>query len=346
MKNNSPILIQTNFKVLINYLLKSKFNKIAIICDTNTMQLCLPTLVANVNPLINAEIIEVDANEESKSIETVTFILETLFELEFNKSDLIINLGGGVITDLGGFVASIYKRGVNFLNIPTTLLAMVDASVGGKNGINFFNVKNSIGTIVQPNLVYINNSFLKTLPIEHYQNGMAEIFKISLVNNKTLWNKLQNRKSSELELIKKAISLKENIVKKDPLEKGLRKILNFGHTIAHAIEMLYVKNNLFILHGYAVVIGMIVETHIAYQKKLISKDILNEVVTTLVSEFTFEIKIKLNYLDLKAYLIQDKKNKNGNIKMALLTEVGKCKYDITVSEKEISKALLFFEGTN
>jgi 3-dehydroquinate synthase len=346
MKNNSPILIQINFKVLINYLLKSKFNKIAIICDTNTMQLCLPTLFSNVKPLINAEIIEVDANEENKSIETATFILETLFELEFNKSDLIINLGGGVITDLGGFVASIYKRGVNFLNIPTTLLAMVDASVGGKNGINFFNVKNSIGTIVQPNLVYINNSFLKTLPIEHYQNGMAEIFKIALVNNKTLWNKLQNRKSSELELIKKAISLKENIVKKDPLEKGLRKILNFGHTIAHAIEMLYVKNNLFILHGYAVVIGMIVETHIAYQKKLISKDTLNEVVTTLVSEFTFEIKIKLNYLDLKAYLIQDKKNKNGNIKMALLTEVGKCKYDITVSEKEISKALLFFEGTN
>lgn len=346
MKNNSLILIQTNFKLITNYLLKNKFNKIVIICDTNSMQFCLPILVSNVNPLLKAEIIEVDASEESKSFETVTSILETLFELKLNKSDLIINLGGGVVADLGGFVASIYKRGVNFINIPTTLLAMVDASVGGKNGINYFNLKNSIGTIVQPNLVFINNSFIKTLPVEHYQNGLAEVYKIALINNKTFWNSLQIGKLTELELIKKAITLKQNIVNKDPFEKGLRKILNFGHTIAHAIEMFYVKNNLFILHGYAVVIGMIVETHIAFQKKLISKDTLNEVVTTLVSKFTIEITLKLNYLDLKPYLIQDKKNKNGIIKMALLNDIGKCKHDITVTEKEISKALLFFEGTN
>lgn len=344
MKIDSTILFQTNFKALSNYLKKNKFNKIVIICDTNTMQFCLPILVLNVQPLTKAEIIEVAADEESKNFETVNFILQTLFELELNKSDLIINLGGGVITDLGGFIASIYKRGINFINIPTSLLAITDASVGGKNGINYFNLKNSVGTITQPNLTFINTIFLKTLPKEHFQNGMAEVFKIALILNKVFWNNLLNKSLSENEIIVKAIELKEYIVIKDPYEKGVRKILNFGHTIAHAIEMYFVKNNLIILHGYAVVVGMIIESNIAFQKKLINKNTLNEIVTGLSTQFTINVQLKLNYLGLSPFLIQDKKNKNGKIKMALLNGIGSCTYDVEVTKKEIEKAINFFEG--
>lgn len=343
MKTN--FLIQTNFIKLESFLIKQQYKKHVIICDSNTLVSCLPLLISNVKTLQNAEIIEIDASEKSKQLETCVHIWDTLFELRIEKSDVIINLGGGVVTDLGGFIASVYKRGIPFINLPTTLLGMADASVGGKNGINYHHSKNSIGTITFPSLTFIQPLFLETLPEIEFQNGLAEVFKIAVVRNKAFWNELTSGKNpSLLNLIQKSIQLKQIIVQKDPYEKKERKILNFGHSIGHAIEMLCHDEKKPIHHGFAIVVGMIIETHISYQKKLISKVELDDIIYNLTQKFTFSLNINLSYELIKKYLLQDKKNKAGKIKMALLNGIGKCIVDITVTEKEIEKAIKFFEG--
>lgn len=343
MKSN--FIIQSNFKKLESFLIKQQYKKHVVICDSNTLQCCLPILVSNVTTLQNAEIIEVDASENSKQLETCTLILDTLFELKIDKSDVIINLGGGVVTDLGGFISSIYKRGIPFINIPTTLLGMADASVGGKNGINYHHSKNSIGTITFPALTYIQPIFLETLPENEFKNGLAEVFKIALVQNKAFWNELvEGKKTKLINVIRKSISLKRSVVKKDPYEKNYRKILNFGHSIGHAIEMLCNEQKKPIQHGFAIVIGMIIEAHISFQKKLISKQELDEIILNITQQFTISLNFILSFELLNKYLVQDKKNKAGQIKMSLLNSIGKCVVDITVTEKEITKAINFFEG--
>jgi len=343
MKSN--FVIQSSFTKLESFLVKQQFKRHAIICDSNTLMNCLPALISNVKTLKNAEIIEIDPSENSKQLETCTHIWDTLFELNIEKSDVIINLGGGVVTDLGGFIASVYKRGIPFINLPTTLLGMADASVGGKNGINYQHSKNSIGTITFPILTYIQPLFLQTLPEDEFQNGLAEIYKIALVKNKTFWNELIDGKNkTPLNLIQKSTSLKQIVVEKDPYEKKERKILNFGHSIGHAVEMLCHDMKQPIHHGFAVIVGMIIEAHISFQKKLLSKSELDEIILNLTQKFTFSLNTTLSFEILKGYLMQDKKNSAGLIKMALLNGIGKCVVDVTVSEKEIKKAINFFEG--
>jgi 3-dehydroquinate synthase len=338
-------ILQTNFKKLEAFLIKQQYKKHVIICDSNTLLNCLPILISNVKTLQNAEIIEIEPSENSKQLETCAHIWDTLFELKIEKSDVIINLGGGVVTDLGGFIASVYKRGIPFINIPTTLLGMADASVGGKNGINYHHSKNSIGTITFPSLTFIQPLFLETLPQVEFQNGLAEVFKIALVKDKPFWNELiEQNKTTTSYLIRKSTSLKQSIVEKDPYEKKERKILNFGHSIGHAVEMLCYDQKQPIHHGFAVIIGMIIEAHISFQKKLLSKPELDEIILNLTQKFTFSLNTNLTYELLKEYLTQDKKNKAGLIKMALLNGIGKCVVDVTVSEKEIIKAINFFEG--
>jgi 3-dehydroquinate synthase len=331
---------------LHQFLKHEAYSSYFIICDENTLTYCLPTLLSSCKILKDAEVIEVESGEASKDIEIASHIWQTLIELKADKQSLIINLGGGVISDLGGFVASIYKRCIDFINIPTSLLAMADASVGGKTGIDFGTIKNVIGTITQPKGVFINFDFLSTLPERHIHNGLAEVYKMALISDAKFWKKLSGKSNAkELEnWITKSVILKNTIVKKDPLEKNIRKALNFGHTIGHAIESVLLGTKHELLHGEAIVIGMVAEAWLSYQKKLITKTELHEIVEVLKCKFNCT---KLNASDFEAMITmaeQDKKNAKNEIRCVLLNGVGDYKIDVAITSSQIKKALEFYNS--
>lgn len=338
------VYIGTNsFDAINTFLSNGKYSSYFIICDENTMAACLPDLVSFCPKLREAAIIEIESGEVGKSIEFCTNIWQTLFENQADKKSLILNLGGGVVSDLGGFVASVYKRGVDFINIPTSLLAMVDASVGGKTGVNFEGLKNAIGTITQPKAVFINPDFLKTLPERHFKNGLAEVYKTALISDQKFWEYIKvNSKEENIEsIITKSVKLKNAVVLKDPFEEGLRKILNFGHTIGHALESLWIDQ---LLHGEAIVIGMIMESHIAWQKKLISKKELSEITDSL-TKFFHPAKVGDISLETILELIKnDKKNSGNKFHFSLLNQVGSCLYDIEVNEAQIKKSIDYYRS--
>lgn len=326
------------------FLKKQQYSQFVVLCDENTFTHCLPVLLQAIEVLNKAEIIEIESGESSKNLEITTHIWQSLIDLNADKNSLLINLGGGVVSDLGGFVASVYKRGIDFINIPTSLLAMADASVGGKTGIDFSGIKNSIGTITQPQAVFVHVDFLQTLSNRHLKNGMAEVYKIALTLDASFWSKItstQHALSIE-QIITKSIQLKNNIVKKDPLEKGIRKVLNFGHTIGHAVESVLLKTKTPLLHGEAIIIGLVAESWISYHKKLISKTELNEITSTLINLFK-PLSFDFNYFEELIKIIQqDKKNKNGKINCVLLNGIGNYQLDIAITPIQIEKALQFY----
>jgi 3-dehydroquinate synthase len=244
-----PSIIANNYLVHFNengikalniHLKETKYSTIFIIVDTYTNEFCLPKLLPNIETDITIEIIEFEPGEHNKNIETCIQIWNVLTELGGDRKSLIINLGGGVVTDLGGFVASTFKRGVNFINIPTTLLSMVDASVGGKTGVDLGNLKNQIGVINVPQMVLIDTQYLETLPQNEMRSGLAEMLKHGLIYDAAYWEKFLDLKAIDFadfdELIYRSVEIKNEIVIQDPTEKNIRKALNFGHTLGHAIE--------------------------------------------------------------------------------------------------------------
>ncbi len=339
---NSTIYIGDKvLKQLTVFLQKNKYSSYFILCDENTLQHCLPTLILNCKLLKDCEIIEIESGEANKSIEIVANCWQTLLENNADKNALLINLGGGVVSDLGGFIASTYKRGIDFINIPTTLLAMADASVGGKTGIDFGGLKNSIGTITLPKAVFIYPNFLNTLSPRHINNGLAEVYKIALISNKLFWNRLKTD-TNALQLITKSVELKNKIVIKDPLDKGIRKSLNFGHTVGHAVEAFFINTKNELLHGEAIIIGMLIESHISLQKKLITKLEFNDVVKVLGLSFSIAKQLNLQSHTLLEFIKQDKKNSNTTLKFALVNSIGNCKIDVAVTESQLNKAIQFF----
>jgi 3-dehydroquinate synthase len=335
---------KTVFKDLNSFLKKQKYSAYFILCDENTLKNCLPTLITKCKQLKDAEVFEIESGENSKSLQLCSQLWEALLGYNADKNALIINLGGGVISDLGGFIASVYKRGIDFINIPTTLLAMADASVGGKTGIDFSGLKNVIGTITQPKGVFVHSEFLETLPLRHIANGMAEIFKIALISDKLFWKKLQTLKELENSSIEKSINLKNAIVKKDPYDKGIRKALNFGHTIGHAIESVLLASEIDILHGEAIVIGMICEAKLSFDKKLISKTELTEITETLTKKFSPVPLPALLFGEMIKATINDKKNNKLQIQCALLKGIGKNKINVVVSPEQILDALEYYNS--
>ncbi len=329
------------FSSISSFLSKNAYTSYYILCDENTLQQCLPLLITSCPELNSAEIIEIEAGETSKCIEFSAHIWQTLLENKADKKTLLINLGGGVVSDLGGFSASVYKRGIDFIHIPTSLLAMADASVGGKTGIDFYQVKNAVGTFAQPKTVFVYTPFLKTLPAQHFQNGLAEIYKIALVADKKLWNSLKVQAKTE-SLVLKSIQLKNKIVLKDPFDKGLRNILNFGHTLGHAIESLLLGTENKLLHGEAIVVGMIMETHLSFQKKLISKKDLSEITHVLYAQFGSYPLHNLSVSSLLEFMKNDKKASSGKIRFSLLSGIGSCTYNIEVNASQIKKAFDFY----
>ena len=335
-----------SFVYLENLLKTETYSKIFVLVDENTNEHCLPYFLANLPTEIEIEIIEIEAGEENKNIYTCIDLWHTLIELDADRKSIMINLGGGVITDIGGFLASTYKRGIDFINVPTTLLAMVDASVGGKTGVDLGSLKNQIGVINEPKSVIVISKFLETLPTNQMRSGLAEMLKHGLIYDKTYWDKLKhlnNLNTDDLDiLIKQSIEIKNKIVSQDLKEKGIRKALNFGHTLGHAIESYFLESEdkKQVLHGEAIAIGMILESYLSYKLELISKDSYAEIKYIITDVFE---KISFNDSDIQKILdllIFDKKNEFGNIQFTLLNKIGESKINQTVGKSLI---LLAFE---
>jgi len=340
---NHVVIGSKALAALNKFLSNHKYNQYFIVCDENTIKHCLPLLISNCNVLKNANVFEIEAGEHSKVLEVAAQIWQTLIENKAGNDTLLINLGGGVVSDLGGFCASVYKRGIDFVNVPTSLLAMADASVGSKTAIDFNGIKNIIGSFYQPFAVFIEPLFLITLPNREMKNGLAEIIKMALIKDKKLWSKLNNLETGiDDQLIKEAINIKSNIVKKDPLDKGIRKSLNYGHSMGHAIEALSANFNLNILHGEAVIMGMIIENHISYQKKMLSQADMNQINQFLSLHFKPVALSPLHFDTMIDFLNNDKKNKASKWQFSLLEKIGSCKINVEVKATEIKKALQYY----
>ena len=306
----------------------TNYSMVAILVDENTKRECL-SLLPKIN---NSIIIEVPSGEEKKNISNCNTIWEKLSINNFDRNSVLINLGGGVIGDMGGFCAASYKRGIDFIQIPTTLLAMVDASIGGKIGINFNGLKNQIGLFSNPKSVIINPIFLKTLSRNQLQSGFAEVIKHSLITNKKHWEILSNTSFKDLDwqhIIDISIQIKNTIVKADPLEKNNRKKLNFGHTYGHAIESYYLEEKKPILHGESVLMGIILECELS----LLSQNEKIEIKNYLIKNFQLPDIPSKN--KLMKFLINDKKNKEAKINFTLLNGIGNCTIDNLFTEDEL-----------
>lgn len=338
IKHPTIFFEKDQFSHLNNYLKKNKFSKIYVLVDNHTLENCYPLLLESCSTLNTAEIIEVESGEQNKSLNTCSEIWAGLSDLNADKHSLMINLGGGVITDLGGFISSIYKRGIPFIHIPTTLLAMADASIGGKCGVDLGNIKNQLGTITQAEAIFIYTPFLGTLDTRQLRSGMAEIVKAALVADKKLIADLQNSKKKLEEVITKSVKIKEAIVKKDPYDKGIRKILNFGHTVGHAIEGALLGTKQELLHGEAIAIGMLIESIISFDKKLISKSELGTIIQLIKPNYELMKFNKTQQNKIHELIQHDKKNKNSSILMSLIKGLGKGDFNQEVNISQIHKA--------
>lgn len=321
------------------------FSAIAIIADNHTYRLCYPEL----KPLLPRHtLIRIKSGEEQKHIQTCETIWDALTRANFDRHALVLNLGGGVIGDMGGFCAATYKRGIAFAQLPTTLLAQVDASVGGKLGIDFNGLKNHIGVFEQPDAVLIDPVFLKTLPERELRSGFAEVIKHCLIADADEWNRIRRRDVADQnwpDLVAHSVAIKQRVVAEDPTEKGLRKILNFGHTLGHAVETHFLNQpRKRLLHGEAIAAGMVMEAFVARERGLIDETLLNQ-----IEEYIFSVygRVALADADVSAVLVltmQDKKNRGGEVQMALLDGPGHCTFGVVVTKAEMLRATDFYRG--
>ena len=323
-------------------LAEQSFTKVIFMVDENTHQHCLPRILPELEELKDYEVLEVPAGEESKSPEVLVNLWYALSDLQVDRNALVINLGGGMITDLGGFVAGSYLRGLRFVNIPTSLLAMVDASVGGKNGINLDHQKNRVGLFLEPHATCIFPDFLETLPIKEKFSGFAEMLKHGLISSPQYWEeciKLDiEHASPPLELIMGSIYLKKQVVDQDFREQGLRKILNFGHSIGHAVETLSMRTSKPFSHGEAVVLGMMVEVLLSLELKMLRDGEADSILEKL-SEYYPHLKLNFSVEDILAEMRSDKKNVGGELRLSLLRGIGQAEADVVLTEEQISHAI-------
>jgi len=335
---------ESGYEALNLHIKSNNYSMLFVLVDTNSNNICLPTFLPYLETDLTIEIVEFEHGESNKNISTCIEIWKVLTELGADRKSLLINLGGGVVTDLGGFIAATFKRGIDFINVPTTLLAMVDASIGGKNGIDLDHLKNQIGTITNPKMVVIDSHYLETLPQNEMRSGLAEMLKHGLIFDQKYWMQFLDLSKVDFAdfdlLIREAVAIKNKIVQQDPSEQGIRKALNFGHTLGHAIESYFLENETKsnLLHGEAIAIGMVLESYISMQKNLISVAAFDEIKATIKAIFP-PIIITENDLDpIINLLIHDKKNEYGNIKFSLLDGIGNSKINQEVENDLIISA--------
>ncbi len=341
-------VLDQEFSQINQYINDKKASKIVFLVDENTHEYCLPILLNHLEIDIPFELVEVEAGEDNKNIHTAIQLWESFSDFELDRKAIVINLGGGVITDLGGFVASTYKRGISFINIPTTLLAMCDASIGGKTGIDHLYAKNIIGTFCTAEKVFIFPEFLKTLPYIQLKSGFAEMLKHGLIADAKHYQELISIEELTAQniqhLIEKSVNIKQNIVLQDYQEQNIRKNLNFGHTVGHAVESYLLSQQQEITHGECVAIGMIVELHIAQQLGLISDQLLETIVPQLVFFYPpmpFSETEQLNFLQ---WIKKDKKAEKNEHLFSLITAIGCGVYNKSVKDTEILNALQFYQN--
>lgn len=329
------------------YLSDTDYTSINVIVDDNTKLHCFPRMTVLTDCDVN--IIEIPSGEQHKGLNTCELIWDQMVELSLDRHALVINLGGGVIGDMGGFAASCYMRGVDFIQIPTTLLSQVDASIGGKLAVDYRGLKNFIGLFKNPNQVIVDPSFLSTLSDEEYRSGYAEMIKHALIQNQDIWTRILStddwKQLDWQQEILESIYVKKEVVEQDPTEKGLRKVLNFGHTIGHAVESISFETDKPLLHGEAIAIGMICESYLSNKKRTLSKIDLQHITSYILSVYD---DLDLSLLDQKASIIdklkKDKKNKGGKYLFSLLERPGKSIYDIEVNNEEVFESLDYLIG--
>ncbi|PST83715.1 3-dehydroquinate synthase [Pedobacter yulinensis] len=339
------IHFESGLKPLLDLLGSNTYSKIFVLTDINTTEHCLPLFRQMLDDFNGFDLIETDPGEENKNIDFCIGIWKTLLDFGADRKSLLINLGGGVITDMGGFVASTYKRGIDFVNIPTTLLSQVDASVGGKTGIDIDNVKNMVGTFSLPQAVFIETAFLKTVPAREMLSGYSEMLKHGLIADKAYFDELKNQKPASVTAaqIYRSVEIKNEVVTADPREKGLRKILNYGHTIGHAIESYFLaegKNPL--THGEAIAAGMICEAWLSLEHETFTQQHLEEVTRAFSVLYPHSRLPQAAFDELILLMQSDKKNEDGKILFSTLEEPGKCTYNHAAGADRIIAAFNYY----
>lgn len=326
---------------------KVEHDRLFVLTDTTTKQLCWP-VVQDYAIMKDAIMITIQPTDEAKTLETLATVWTSLQKGGATRHSLMINLGGGMVTDLGGFAASTFKRGMAYINIPTTLLSQVDASVGGKTGINFGGLKNEIGVFNCANSVILSSTFLRTLDTGNMLSGYAEMLKHGLLSSKENWAELLTFDITTPDyatlqnLVAKSVAIKEQIVNEDPTEKGIRKALNLGHTAGHAIESLALKEGHTILHGYAVAWGLLMELYLSARKCGFPAKEMHQMEAYIkehYGKFLYECK---HYETLYNFMSHDKKNQGGNINFTLLGGIGDIRINQTASQDEIEEMLDYY----
>lgn len=332
-------------------------DRLFVLTDTTTLELCWP-LVKDFPIMQDAQMITIGATDEAKTLESLAHVWTSLQQGKATRRSLLVNLGGGMVTDLGGFAASTFKRGIPYINIPTTLLSQVDASVGGKTGINFGGLKNEIGVFNCSESVLLCGDFLKTLDTENLLSGYAEMLKHGLIEQQSGDGNTTQRHLYKLlsydpnpscppeggwtELIAESVAVKERIVTEDPTEKGIRKALNLGHTAGHAIESLALKENRTVLHGYAVAWGLVMELYLSARKTGFPTTLLHQIeayVRENYGKFLYDCK---QYDELYALMTHDKKNVGNTINFTLMGGIGDIRINQTASREEITDMLEYY----
>ncbi len=337
------------WEVFNSYIRSRKPSGIYILTDSNTRKFCLPKFVESANFQTEPTVFEIPQGEENKTIETCLHLWNCLSESRADRNSILINLGGGVVTDLGGFVASTFKRGINYINVPTSLLAMVDASVGGKNGVDLGSLKNQVGVVNAAKLVLIDTRFLTSLPQEHFTSGLAEMLKHGIIASEKYFDDVLNASVSDSQfesLIWESVEIKNRIIAEDPTEIGVRKTLNYGHTIGHAIESYCLQNSEkeTLLHGEAIAIGMILATFISSEMLSFPKESLKKITSGIRSKFK---NVSFSDTDISAIcklLIHDKKNSNGKVYFVLMEDFKKPSINCEVPNSLIHKAFTFYQS--
>jgi len=337
-----------SYRSLNAFILENTPSKIFILVDENTHDHCAPILLSNLETHCEIEMLEIESGEPHKNLDTCMGLWQTLTDLGADRKSLLINLGGGVITDMGGFIASTFKRGIWFINIPTTLLSMVDASVGGKTGVDLGVLKNQIGLFSYPEMVLIDPNYLETLPERETISGLAEIIKYGLTFDVRIWDLIKNYKTIDVQELKKlihpSIDIKNQVVLKDPKEANLRKVLNYGHTLGHAIESYFLDaaDKETITHGEAIAIGMICAAYISYKQLDFPIDQVEEIKHHILQIYDKVVIEQDDYEAILALLIHDKKNVGNEIKFVLLKDLTKWVIDCNVPTEVVVASLDYY----
>ncbi len=340
-KTYSVLFLEKSYKELVK--VAENYSSIFILVDENTLEHCYPKFKKLFTSTRPTQIIQLKSGEEFKNINSCVDVWNKMTGLGADRHSLLITLGGGVITDLGGFAASTFKRGIDFINIPTTLLSMVDASVGGKTGVDLGTLKNQIGVFANPKMVLIDPSYLTTLNEREIRSGTAEIIKYGLTYDQFLYNEIRTNKNLNIvDLIHKSIQIKNEVVLQDPKESGLRKILNFGHTIGHAIESYFLENKKKLTHGEAIALGMVCESFISNKSLNFPFEKVTEIKQTIINIYGKVVLEEDDFTGFLELLKHDKKNSNGNINFVLLNDIEDFKLDCKVATNLIIDSFRFY----